>query len=100
MTYDQTKFYLLHPRIWLRWKLQQAEAWRLKRKARKSVRRFMAEVREMEANLREAADPCCPKCYGQGQKGWNLTTKQWATCQCTYNPRTAEKCEEKPWLRP
>lgn len=99
MTRDQLKFYLLHPKAWLGWKLEQIKAWRMKRKAIKNARLFMAEVRQMESNLKVAADPCCAKCYGQGQRGWNITAKQWVICSCTYNPRTAEKCEEKPWLR-
>jgi hypothetical protein len=99
MTSDQIKFYLLHPRQWLRWKLQQVEAWRFKRKARKAARKFMAETRQMEANLKAAAYPGCPKCSGQGQRGWNLTTKQWVICSCTANPRTQDRVDAHPWLR-
>lgn len=99
MTSDQFLFYLLHPIVWLRWKKEQIRVWRMQRKAQKYGRAKMLELRQMEHNLREAADPCCSKCYGQGHRGFNMTVKQWVICRCTYNPRTAEKCEEKPWLR-
>ena len=99
MTLDHFWFYLSNPAEWLRWKRKQFKKWNLARKAKKAARLFMAEILQMEANLKAAADPFCPKCYGQGQRGFNLTYKKWETCRCTYNPRTAEKCEEKPWLR-
>jgi hypothetical protein len=96
---DRYLFYLRHPIQTAKWLLSRLAAWRVTRKARKAAREYMRNLREMEANLREAADPCCSKCYGQGQRGFNLKTKQWVICTCTHNPRTAEKCEEKPWLR-
>lgn len=99
MTFDQFKYYLQHPIKYLAYKREQFRQWNFTRKARKYGRMKMLELRQLEANLKAAADPCCPKCYGQGHKGFNMTHKTWAVCRCTYNPRTAEKCEEKPWLR-
>ena len=99
MTFDRLKFYLLNPLVTAKYLYRLAGEWRVTRRARKAARQYMADLRDMEANLRAAADPCCSKCYGQGQRGFNLTTKKWQVCSCTFNPRTAEKCEEKPWLR-
>lgn len=99
MTYDQFKYYLKDPFQFLDWKVAQIKLWNMKRKARKAAQVRMRDLRQLEENLRAAADPCCAKCYGQGHKGFNLTHKTWEVCRCTYNPRTAEKCEEKPWLR-
>lgn len=99
MTYDMFKFYLLNPRKFLTWKLQQLELWRLKRKAVKGAKKFMAEVRQMEANLKAAAYPGCSRCYGQGNRGWNLTTKSWVVCSCTMNPRTQDNLDAHPWLK-
>jgi hypothetical protein len=99
MTRDQIKFYLLHPRQWLRWKFQQLEAWRMKRKARKAARLFITEVRQMEANLKASAYPGCGKCHGQGNRGWNLTTKTFVVCSCTMNPNTQSNLDAHPWLK-
>jgi hypothetical protein len=99
MTTDQIKHYLLHPRQWISWKLAQVKLWRMKRKAQKDARAFMASIRQMEANLKAASYPSCPKCHGQGQRGFNLTTKSWVTCSCTYNPRTQDRVDAHPWLR-
>lgn len=99
MTAEQFKFYLLHPRQWFRWKTQQFEAWKFKRKSRKYARRYMADVRLMEAQLKAAAYPGCPKCYGQGNCGWNMTTKTWVVCRCTCNPNTQANVDAHPWLK-
>lgn len=99
MTVDQFGVYVRHPVQYLRSLIVRLQAKRLMNRAKGRTRKIMADLREMEANLRTAADPCCAKCYGRGHRGFNMTTKQWVICSCTYNPRTAEKCEEKPWLR-
>ena len=99
MTLEQFWFYLLNPRAFLRFKLAQLAKWRVTRKARKAAREYMRSLREMEANLKAAAYPSCSHCFGQGHRGFNLTTKQWVVCRCTFNPRTQDRIDAHSWLR-
>lgn len=96
---NRTTYYILHPWTWLRYQWSLLKTWRFKHAAIKRTQAKMTEIRLMEANLKAASYPGCSKCYGQGHRGFNLTTKTWQVCSCTYNPRTQDRVDAHPWLK-